>query len=284
MSILILSHLDVRNANAQPAWWIIGPPPPTAYAGFAHALALALGAERCRGFAVVHHDIQFLGETVGRNLHPHQFRAASFIDENDHVKAPNPDNPTKLREQPSVRSSNNATVGRHPLSSQPTARCHLNVSLALAFDDDDALDIDHALPRFLRGARLAGGALNGYRESKQVEGAQAVVKFLKGGRALHERQDLMVREEGERDMLDVVLRLTDPQRRDATPPWLMPTALGYRAITPFRERRNARNGLPHAYAEPLVGLVQYRALRDGPLPFWRAVQPDAATFLLTTQP
>ena len=261
MKYLVIPRIAVNNANAQPAWWMIGPPPLTAYAGFSHALALAMGAVRCQGFGVVHHDIQFLGETAGGDLRPHQFRAASFIDKNDYSK------------------------NTHALSSQPTARCHLSVSLVIRFDDDDELDIDNTLPRFLRGARLAGGNIVKYDKVALLEHLNEAADYLKNGHAIHERQDLMVRQEGERDMLDVVLRLTDPQRRRTdpdTPSWLLPTTLGYRTITPFQQRKNARNDLPHAYAEPLVGMVQYRPLRAAALPIWQASTPDAATFLVTT--
>lgn len=264
MNYLVIPRIEVRNANAQPAWWIIGPPPLTAYAGFAHALALALELPGCRGFGVVHHDIQYLGESAGGDFRPHQFRAASFIDKDDY-------------------SSKN----QYALSAQPTARCHLCVSLAIAFDDEAGLDIDTLLPRFLHGARLAGGNLVEYGKCVLKGSPIDAAAYLKNGHALHERQDLMVKQEGERDMLDVVLRLTDPQRRgsdDPPPPWLMPTTLGYRAVTSFQQRNNVRDGLPHAYAEPLVGLVQYQPLRDGGLPIWRAVNPDPSTFLVTTQP
>lgn len=285
MNYLVIPRINVNNANAQPAWWMIGPPPITAYAGFSHALALALGLPRCKGFGVVHHDIQFLGETIGGNFRPHQFSAAMFIDENDHVKAPNPANPGKMREQPSVRTSKMAVVKKHPLSSQPTARCRLSVSLVIRFDDDDGLDIEGALQRFLRGARLAGGNIVKYGKIALFGNLNEASEYLKVGHAIHERQDLMVRQEGDRDMLDVVLRLTDPQHYRADPeatPWLLPTTLGYRAITPFQQRKNVRNGFPHAYAEPLVGMVQYRTLREAPLPIWHASNPDDVTFFFTT--
>lgn len=264
MNYLVISRIEVKSANAQPAWWMIGPPPLTAHAGFSHALALALGLARCRGFGVVHHDIQFLGELAGGDLRPHQFRAATFIDKDDY-------------------SSKNA----YALSSQPTARCHLTVSLAVCFDEDDGLDLEDTLPRFLRGARLAGGNIVKYGKVVLLGTLNEVADYLRNGHAIHERQDLMVRQEGERDMLDVVLRLTDPQRRRTdpeAPSWLLPTTLGYRAITPFQQRKNVRGDLPHAYAEPLVGMVQYRTLREAPLPIWQATNPDAATLLVTTQP
>jgi CRISPR-associated protein Csy2 len=303
MSYLVIPRIRVQNANAQPAWWMIAPPPMTAYAGFSHALALALGWSKCAGFGVVHHDIQFLGEFEGeRGLFlPHQFRAAMFVDEDDHVKAPNPEKPGKMKEQPSVRSSKMAVVGRHPLSSQPTARCHLNVSLVIKLDEDDAVDLESAFPRFMRAARLAGGTVVDHGKASRQDSMEAAIKYLKTGYAIHERQDLMVMQEGERDMLDVVLRLTDPQLRfeaaikaksanrespddaeDDSHSWLMPSAIGYRAISEFQSRKNVRGGLPHAFAEPLVGMVQYKTLRHAGIPIWRASNPDAQTFLVTT--
>lgn len=42
--------------------------------------------------------------------------------------------------------------------------------------------------------------------------------------------------------------------------WLSAACLGYAAITPFEHRSGARCGYIHAFAEPLVGMVQYRFL------------------------
>jgi CRISPR-associated protein Csy2 len=303
MSYLVIPRIRIQNANAQPAWWMIGPPPMTAYAGFSHALALALGLSKCQGFGVVHHDIQFLGEFEGKKglFLPHQFRAAMIVDENDHVKAPNPAKPGKMKEQPSVRTSKMSVVDRHPLSSQPTARCHLSVSLVIKWDEDDDVDLESAFPRFMRGARLAGGAIVEHGKICLLDSTEEVIKFLKSGHAIHERQDLMVMQEGERDMLDVMLRLTDPQLRfaaankakspsggkpddaeDDSHSWLMPTTLGYLAITEFQNRKNVRGGLPHAFAEPLVGMVQYQTLHRAGIPIWKAANPDAQTFIVTT--
>lgn len=280
MSYLVIPRIRVQNANAQPAWWMIGPPPMTAYAGFSHALALALGWKKCEGFGVVHHDIQFLGEFENEKglFLPHQFRAASFIDKGDY-------------------SSKN----HYALSAQPTARCHLNVSLVIKRDDDDTIDLESTLPRFMRGARLAGGAIVDHGKTSLLDTKEEVIKFLKSGHAIHERQDLMVMEEGERDMLDVVLRLTDPQLRfetankaksqrngkpddgeDDSHSWLTPSTLGYLAITEFQNRKNVRGGLPHAFAEPLVGMVQYKTLRRAGIPIWTTSNPDAQTFVVTT--
>ena len=52
------------------------------------------------------------------------------------------------------------------------------------------------------------------------------------------------------------------------------------AITPFEHRSGARCGYIHAFAEPLIGMVQYRSLRqwrkeaDAEKAFWRPVWLD----------
>lgn len=264
---VVLPRVEIRNANAQPAWWMIGPPPLTAYVGFAHALALAIGATSHEGIAVVHHDIQFLGETHWdfgiETLLPHQFRAASFIDKEDY-------------------SSKNP----HVLSSQPTARCHLNASLVIRFPDD-ALFRFSDVTTFLRGGRIAGGTVIGHGKPAYFppagEDLAAVTKAVGSGHSIISRQDLMVKTEADRDMLDVVLRLTRPvEKRSDDQKWLQPTSLGYVEITPRQKRRNVRGGFPHAYAEPLVGLVQYRTLREVGLHFWRYHHPRPNVFLAST--
>lgn len=261
---IVLPRLTVSNANAQPVWWMIGPPPVTAYLGFAQALARRLKLQSHQGIAIVHHDIQFLGETGAgfRDLHPHQYRAASFIDAKDY-------------------SSKN----HHALSLQPTARCHLVVSLVIRIDDNAAFPTKD-IRVFLRGARLAGGTIIDAPEPTLVDAEcspEHVPRKVPSGFSVISRQDLMVKHDGERDMLDVLLRLT---RRSADHSenlaWLVPTALGYAEITARQQRSGVRGDFPHAYAEPLVGLVQYRSARKAGLHFWRYRYPQARVCVAST--
>jgi CRISPR-associated protein Csy2 len=266
---LVIPHLRVLNANAQPVSWLIGPPPVTAYAGFAHALARAIGAGRHQGVGIVHHDIQFLGEVDFHNLYPHQFRAASFIDKDDY-----------------------ASSNKHALSAQPTARCHLSVSLAVRFDVDAAPDTGQ-VGAFLRGARLAGGTIveHGFFPDRkgcvfEDENDVSVIRGAIGsGFGLHERADLMAMQPGDRDLLDTLLRVTRPDKKTIEDrSWVQPTTVGYAQITSAIKRRNARDDLPHAFAEPLIGLVQFRSLRgtDADLPFWRYTYPHPDVFVIST--
>lgn len=275
---LVIPRMEVQSANAQPAWWLTGPPSPMAYLGFAHNLGRILG-EPATAVAVVHHDYQMLAERMpsisgsDRRLRPHQMRAAVFVDGDDY-------------------SSSN----KYALSLQPLVRCHLTVSLALAFDDEASLDLD-GVGRFLATARLAGGTVAEHGEPSIVTSRQACRQALGPGFLLIERSDLMQPEEGDSDVLDTLLRVTrrpakesdaqddgTPARPSTEHPWLLPTTLGYAAVTPIEARQRSREGYAHAYAEPLVGLAQYVSLsKNPPLAFWRYARPRPDVFSATTK-
>jgi CRISPR type I-F-associated protein Csy2 len=265
-SYLIIPRIQVQNANAQPVAWIIGPPPVTAYAGFAHALALAAGATGHCGVGIVHHDIQFLGEEAYFTLNPHQFRAAGLIDPEDYAK------------------------GGNNLSAQPSARCHLTVSLAIRFKADEALSITLVEP-FLRGARLAGGSIveHGFHPENSAcffddeADVDVIINAIGSGHAIHERQDLMQKQDHHTDILDTLLQAANQAKTpEADAHWLMPTALGYVQITPATKRNKSRGDIDHAFAEVLVGMVQYRLLRTEGLPFWRYTHPKPGVFVCAT--
>lgn len=299
---IVLPRLAVSNANAQPAWWIIGPPPITAYLGFARALARRLGKPEHDGVAIVHHDIQFLGENFPEGLSPHQYRAASFIDQDDYA-------------------------GKSmSLSSQPTARCHLSVSIIIRISGSAGVS---AVQKAVRGMRLAGGDLLPTAHSGDVwvvseeDLEEAMHRSVRAGFSIVSRQDLMVLspQDGDRDMLDVLLRVTrrsevretaTGKNKSGTPEpatnpdeipeesaaaengsgtpdevpeqsaprgFLMPTTLGYAQITARANRLGVRDGLPHAYVEPLVGLVQYQSYRKAGLHFWKFQTPSPDTWI-----
>lgn len=265
---LVIPELQVQNANAQPASWMIGPPPITAYMGFAHALCLRLHA-RHNGVAIVHHDIEFPGEWIHGSFRPTQFKGASFVDKDDYI------------------------AGTNTLSSQPTARCHLSCSLVIRFPEEESLDKDKALYA-LRSFRLAGGEILRHgkimifsheREREKVRN-ELIRKVRKSHWSIVDRVDLMVREAGDRDMLDTLLRVTrqsknfEKQEKNTDSAWLLPSTVGYAEISRQAHRRNVRGGLLHAYAEPLIGLIQYRNLRnkDVGLHFWSPAFPMAGVY------
>src|SRR5262249_1029528 len=146
---------------------------------------------------------------------PHQFRAAAFIDKSDY-------------------SSHN----RHALSIQPTARCHLCVSLVIGFDDEQTVSLD-AVAKFLGPARLAGGSIVEYGAIQFATDVDSAISLLRRGFAIHDRTDLLKWRAPAEDALDALLRLTEPGSAQ-THPWLVPTTLGFAAITDVRCRSGVR--------------------------------------------
>lgn len=267
---LLLPRLDVQTANAQAAWWLINAAPIMAANLFAHNLGRQTGVFP-RRVGIVHHDAQFLGEFFYGKYKSQQRRGAVYIDKEDY-------------------SSKN----RHALSLQPTATCHLSLSLVLAFDGLESLPPLSKVRDFLAGARLAGGQVIGHGEPRTAADLSDLRKAIPTGYWLVERPDLMVPPDSAGDPLDALIGACSRPRRKrseaaedsrANPEsWVVPTTLGYALITEAVERTGARGGYPHAYAEPLVGLVQYvsmRDLADRAFPFWRMAWPSNDVFLIT---
>ena len=166
-SYLWLPRLSVRNANAMPCAWMVAAPSPTAYLGFAHQTGRVLGTY-ISGVAIVHHHLEFRAEKLGRDVLPHQFRAAGLINGNDY-----------------------ASTNKHALALQPSARCNVVVSLALECKDDASLPAD-VLSDWLARARVAGGTVNpDFGEPHLGLDTKKLSEQLKTGFSVTERSDLM---------------------------------------------------------------------------------------------
>jgi len=262
MSYLHLSRLRVRAANALAGNYAINAAPVMAIVLFVHNLGLKTGC-RPRRVAILHHDGQLLGEFGSDgfyDFHPQQRRGATFIDATDY-------------------SSKNP----HALSLQPTASCHLVISLLIEVDGPAN---KKKVERFLQSARIAGGSVDEVGAVDVQDDPDAL--RLRNGFWLIERSDLMATHDHPVDALVAAIgsRATrskaEPEDSPTLPTsWLAATVLGYAAITPFARREGVRmtgthpdddGGHPlHAYSEPLLGLVQYVSRRDygpRPIPFW----------------
>lgn len=258
MKYLWLPRLSISNANAQPSAWLVAAPSPTAYLGFAHQTGRVLGSF-ISGVAIVHHHLEFRAEKLGRDLSPHQFRAAGLINSTDY-----------------------ASTNKHALALQPSVRCNVTVSLALECADDASLPAD-VLDDWLARARIAGGTLNpDFGEPQLGLEWDPLTEQLKTGFSVVERGDLMRPKDDEKDRLDAFLRATSQNQWEDTP-FVSPALLGYRAITAFKERERTRGDYPHAFAEPLIGLTQFKPVREVGLEFWRYRRPSPDLFLATTQ-
>lgn len=261
-TIVLFPRLEVTAANAMPAWWFMAPPSPTAYVGFGQALALKClvnaKAGDFIGVGVVLHDYRLRAEKVRGTYSylPHQLRAASLIDAVDY-----------------------SAKNKNALSLQPSARCDMTVSVAVVFGEDADIDPTR-LEKFMHSARIAGGVVAQSRKYLLEDGQASVRRKLGTGFAVHLRSDLMKPAAGQ-DSLDALLLATRPDKETrAKNPWVLPATLGYAAVTPIENRIWTREGYPHAFAEPLVGLVQLMPIRQAGIPIWRYQHPSPDVFMV----
>ena len=277
-SYLLLPQIEVRAANALAGNYAVNAAPIMAIMLFAHNFGRhCIEGGQIQRVAVLLHDAQLLGEGRGHgfyNFHPQQRRGASFINEQDY-----------------------ASSNKHALSLQPTASCHLRLSLLMT--TSGALRGDGVPERFLHGARIAGGSLTRHGTLASTHTLDDL-NLPTSGYWLVERADLMAPADG-RDPLNALCDAlgqmpaaadndgADDAGKALPHSWLAATVLGYAMTTPFARRRGVRmtdDGTTplHAWCEPLLGLVQYVSRhRHGqrPIPFWRMEWMQDDVFIVT---
>lgn len=294
-TFLLIPRLRVQGANAQATWWLINPAPVMACTLFGHALGRHL-RKSVMGVAILHHTAQLHGEQFGY-FYPEQRRGAVLIDKKDYV---------------------GDTIS---LSLQPTASFSGEFSFIIQFDEYAEISVQ-SVEHFLMRARLAGGQILEHGKPSVFTSESELLHQIRSGFWLIDRRDLMDKAEGE-DWLDTLLRVTarksqpkssvsplvdddshDDDDDDANNPeddedalwlspdtqkslpssWILPTTLGYALLTSAQTRSGAREGHPHAFAEPLVGPVQYvspRDFGDRRIPVWQHGWPRDDVFLLS---
>ncbi len=273
---LVLPRIAYRGANAMTAWWCAGAPGPMAARGLANALANAMagpqGMAQIKGASVVHHDVspraERIRETRGgyswTKMLPHQLRAASFVSNDDYAG------------------------GGTQLSAQPTFRCDGVATMVIAMNSDFPVATDQ-IEDFLRRARFAGGSIEDHcfnpKKPLLAESLHEAAALVRTGYAFHDQSELLALQAGERDALDAFIRATRhpksrnkdelAQRRDAVrrgeiqgpekpkqQTWLQPYLAAFRRISRIDAEAKSREGLPHAFVEPMVGLAALVSLRD----------------------
>lgn len=270
-TFLILNRLRVQHANAMVSWNVVGAPAVTAHLGFARALGLAWGLN-ATGVAILHHGMDHEGNYNKYNvLSPNRVRGVPIqTEEKDRSK--------------------------FALADQPFALSHYEVSLVIELegeDDDVAAFRDDAVAEhsfkqaLMANLRFAGGSIVSVRNVMLSDfHREAIEKLPRTGHfVIDVSQELLPTHEAD-DQLDRAIALlypvaTEDGQEDDTPTlkrWMALSNLGFIRVSEVANRAGARLGLPHAYAEPLLGLVEYVPLRrvaqktDVPL-FWRFTYP-----------
>jgi CRISPR-associated protein Csy2 len=312
-SYIVIPHLRVEHANALQTWWIIGTPSPMTVHGFVRALGLKLDVA-FDAFAIVHHNVQWLASEVSgaeygrksvggrddknwdalfwnRRVVPHQVQGASYINKNDHI------------------------AGGFSKGLQPTARCHVEMSIVVRAPMDSVVDPQDIIKALWSGF-LGGGSIAEHGDPAMTTSLGEAKQLLTSGHFIVDRADLtqkkmrVAQHAGGADALEVILECLVAQPRlnhdagaedgandgandeerppsPARPPeaWLSANVIGYIALEDPRQRIGVRGDLPHAYAEALVGLIEYRSVRNSPsIPFWSyTAKPECRTYLVRAQ-
>lgn len=268
MSFLaVIPHIRVQGANLQTSGILLGGVPLVASTMFAHALARKLGVKDT-GVIYIHHDRQDLGEILKDNynrifFHPAQRRGSAFINKNDY-------------------SSKNPNA----LSLQPTASCHLHLSLVIRFDGRRRPRLAD-LQNLLINSRFAGGQIISVGEVEWADDNEKTLKdvlgnTLKTGFVVLDRHDVLLAYQQSQNLNRLqaftrLLALTKDGLNYAFGEhhglsFLSATNLGYALLEdPKTDRTGVRQAYDldgnvmvtsHAYAEPLIGLVQYVSIRQ----------------------
>lgn len=266
MRYLVFPRVRVQTANMLAASFLVGGPPVFAAYGLGQALCFHLGGgARVTGMALIHHNREPLGQAFYGVFSPQQRRSAAFTFGK------------------SANGSDYSSKNPHALSLQPVACAHLLVSVV--WEVEQVQDVAGAAA-FLQQARLSGGLVTGHGEIALEDSPEDAFRGIDNGYVVVDRRDLLERKDRHPDGTDkhqaellVEALGALPSPGDAGS-WLSAACVGYAAITPFEHRSGGRGGYAHAFAEPLVGMVQYRSLRqwrkeaDAEDAFWRPVWLD----------
>jgi len=260
---LVIKNVSIKCANALTSAYAISGAPVMAINLFAHNLGLKTKTP-VTAIAIIHHKGQFLEEddwaSGFKRRAVQQRRAGSYINQRDYA------------------------AGGISISLQPTASVHLTVTLVLETTRQPRIaEIKKLIEAGVLG-RIAGGQIESVGEiTSFAEGEPGFTEALPAsGFWLVERSDLMCLKNNPAEALVAALgtipkRKTEHEDPEERPSWITATTLGYAATTPFEERTGVRmlsdETFPlHAYAEPLLGLIQYvsvRSVEAGQVPFWR---------------
>lgn len=238
---LVLPHMRVQGANMYNAAFLLGGPPVLAAWLMAHALGRKIDmADDVLAMAFILHSYTPLGEYFKNEFHPQLRRGAAYT----FVSRDN---------------KSDYLQGSCALSLQPVARAHMEVSLIIGIRK---LVTAEKIDFHLATGRLAGGVITRKGKSYLCSDASEALERIGTGYVVMDRRDLLERERvGNRAEQFVAALGHKPVKGDGMS-WLSATCLGYAATTPFEKRSGVREGYEHAFAEPLVGLVQYVPIRS----------------------
>lgn len=260
---LLISKMKIHNANALSSPYTIGFPAITAWLGGIHALERRL---KSQGFAGVKLT------KVGVSCHRFTIHTQKGVGDR-YWSVVGTANPLE-------KNKNKGTWDRPPFIMEP--RCDLLASFLVEVEGVNGDNRDVVLKAVEKGLyqqKMASGDIQSIGKLS-VETAdiadelseKRLLRKLMPGYVLIQRQDLMESDDGG-DALDRLLsylklnvtntRPGDPQPvwqySKKTPGWIVPIAVGYKALSPLGQVANQRDPTtPHCFGESIVTLGEFK--------------------------
>ena len=247
---LLISHLQVQNANALSSPFTIGFPAMTAWLGAVHFLEKNLKKE--------FQSIKIMG--VG--VISHSFDLQTYKGKGDFVHS-------------IIGTGNPLDKDGKRSSFLEEARCHFDVSLVLEIHNFNPFTKEKfcsSLESFLWTMKFASGDVLSFKKPNMFaddeESQCKLIRSLMPGDALVERRDIMIEAMEEKDALDALLDgmkvsySCESDGRRKTRGWIVPIATGFHGISKVNkagETSNQRDPLvPHRFAESVVTLGEFK--------------------------
>lgn len=275
---IVIPVARVDNVSAATSSLLVSPPTPLAALGLMRKMEI---------------DLQQVG-ILPRGRHP--FECVSLIVHEFEIS------PGHRRIPPEMRGEENKKAGAMLDDPEGHLLCTLVISARMAADDLNAIKAH--LARNIRGYRLGGGrivragiaspdvgkdskpGINPVEVAADEEQFQRILRALPSGSVLADRTYMLAENPEDPDggdaldrLLDVVVRkkVTSGEGKQATTSWrrkhagwLVPVAIGWRAISDVRMRKGMREAegvVGHAWAEDVLGLGEWvsirKAFKDG---------------------
>lgn len=257
---LLISHLQLHNANAMSSPYTIGFPAMTAWLGAVHALQRKLNQQGC--------DLDLSKVAVSC----HDFNLQTYKGRGDFVHS-------------IVGTANPLDKDGNRPAFIEEARCHLDVSLLIEVESLSKKKREHLLEivqgivgsmKFASGDVLSVkncSVLDFDEDEDQEKQLRPILNKLMLGHVLIERRDLVLTsmQEG-KDALDSVLdylKVTHSSTQDEegkvtwtskrkTQGWLVPIAVGFQGISELGQAKNQRDAsTPHRFAESVLTLGEF---------------------------
>ena len=258
---LLISHLQLHNANAISSPYTIGFPAMTAWLGAIHALQRKLQAQ---GYTNI-----ILDKVA---ISCHHFDLQTYKGRGDFVHS-------------IVGTANPLDKDGNRPAFIEEARCHLEVSLLIEcqnLDPDEEKQLLVDVQKLILSMKFASGDVLAVKncslqyfdeDGDQNQQLKPLLNKLMLGHVLIERRDLVIESMNEgKDALDAVLdylKVTHSSTQDEngkvtwsskrkTMGWLVPIAVGFQGISELGQAKNQRDvNTPHRFAESVITLGEF---------------------------